>query len=493
MSALHHARRAVARAGKKWPHVSPALTQPKENEAPIVIDKAHFEPMGSWSSEKMQSSQAENPFILTWVPGKNRDAIPHISHGEGIYIFDSKGDKFIDWTSQAVCTNLGHDLPETVVEAAAEQMRQLPFLYGGIGIPEVRIRTNQLMNEILPGNLQAAVFPSSGAEANEAGIMMARRYTGRHKVMSWYRSYHGATGNTLSSTGDMRRWYGKEQNAGFVKAFNPFPLFWDWAGDTEEERTQQALNMLEEQILNEGPETIASIMTESIVGAGGCLVMPPGYMQGVRAICDKYGILMHFDEVMVGFGRTGKFWGFQNYPGVMPDIVTAGKGISSSSVPLSMTACSKPILDFFDDKPLGWGSTYQAHGVALACAYENLKYLIKEDVIGHVQKLAPTFEAQMERLTNNHESIKQYRSVGLFGCMDVHDSSGNNPRLQHHPAHEAFATYKKAYKANGLVGLHRYPHIHVAPPLIISEEELLDGFERHDAALHSLDEALAGN
>ena len=364
--------------------------------------------------------------------------------------------------------------------------------YGGIGITEVRTRMNQLMAEILPGNIRPAVFPSSGAEANEAAIMMARRFTGRRKIISWYRSYHGATANAGAATGDFRRWYGSDEVPGFVKAFNPFPLFFHHGGSqaSEEERVQSALNMLEEQILNEGPDNVASIMMESIVGAGGCLIMPPGYMQGIRAICDKYGILMHIDEVMVGFGRTGKLFGFQNYDGVMPDIVTCAKGISGASVPLSMTACSEEILTYFDDKPLGWGSTYQAHPVAMAAAYENVKYILQEDIVGRVQNMAPLFAEGMQNLANQHPCIKQFRAIGLFGCFDVMDISGSNPKLQHEAAHEAFHKYREAYTENGLVGLHRYPHIHCAPPLIIQEHELLDGFQRLDRALSVLDDAL---
>jgi taurine--2-oxoglutarate transaminase len=321
---------------------------------------------------------------------------------------------------------------------------------------------------------------------------MARRFTGRQKVISWYRSYHGATASAAAATGDFRRWYGGDNVPGFVKAFNPFPLFFKHGGPnaTEEEGVQAALNMLEEQILNEGPDDIASIMMESVVGAGGCLVMPKGYMQGVRALCDEYGILMHVDEVMVGFGRTGKLFGFQNYEGVMPDIVSCAKGISSAAVPMSMTACSEEIMEFFEDKPLGWGSTYQAHPVAMAVAYENTKYIIQNNIVGRVQSMAPLFEACMQKLADDHPCIKQYRAIGLFGCFDVQEPNGANPKLQHEAAHEAFHKYKKAYTENGLVGLHRYPHIHCAPPLIISEHELIDGFQRLDRALHVLDEAL---
>lgn len=251
-----------------------------------------------------------------------------------------------------------------------------------------------------------------------------------------------------------------------------------------------ALNMLEEQVLNEGPDTVALIQFESVVGGGGVLVPPPGYMQGVRAICDKYDILLHCDEVMVGFGRTGKLFGFQHYDGVIPDIVTAAKGLSSAALPISMMATRKHIMEAFDDMPLGWGSTYQAHPVAMACAYENVKCLLQDDVVGHVQQLAPKFENAMKAISENHPSIKQYRSVGMFGCFDVQNIDGSNPQLQHTAIDSAFVAYKKAYTENGLMGLLRPPHLHVAPPLIITEDELMDGFDRQDKALYALDEAL---
>ena len=417
--------------------------QPAENNKPLKIDPSHFDPLGSWGADKIQKSRDNNPFMATWAPAKTRHNVPHMTHGEGVYLFDSNGKKYLDWTSQAVCANLGHTLPQSIISAAAQQMTELPFVYGGTGVTEVLVRMNQLLAEVLPGDLRPAVYPSSGAEANEAGMMMARRFTGRDKVLSWYRSYHGATANAMSATGDYRRWYGRELVSNTIKIFSPFPLFFNHAGTTEKEKVQQALNMLEEQILNEGPDQIASIVMESIVGAGGCLIMPDGYMQGVRAICDKYGILMHCDEVMVGFGRTGKMFGFQNYEGVIPDIVSCAKGISGSSIPLSMAACSEKIMDFFEDKPLGYGSTYQAHPVALASAYENVKYLLQNDIVGQVQKLSTVFESEMDRISSKHKCIKQYRAVGLFGCMDVQDKNGMNPKLQHEGANEALKKYKE--------------------------------------------------
>jgi adenosylmethionine-8-amino-7-oxononanoate aminotransferase len=381
--------------------------------------------------------------MLTWTPGAARYNSPIITHGEGVYLYDDAGKQYLDWTSQAVCSNLGYSLPPSIIDATTKQMQDLPFLYGGLGITEIRARLSKLISDILPGDLQGMVFPSSGSEANEAAIMMARRHTGKFKVINWYRSYHGGTTSSLAATGDFRRWYGGDRVPGFVKAFNPYPLFWDFAGDNEEERTQMALNMLEEQILNEGPDTIAMVQFESIVGSGGVIIPPKGYMQGVRAICDKYDILMHCDEVMVGFGRTGELFGFQHYDGVIPDIVTAAKGITSAAIPLSMTACRKHVMESFEERALGWGSTYQAHPVAMACAYENLKHILKTDVVGHVQRLAPLFEESMKTICENHPSIKQYRAIGMFGCFDTHLPDGGNPQLQHETLEKSFVVYKK--------------------------------------------------
>lgn len=487
------AKRFVPKAGANWPRVLPSLEgQSIAAETQPYIDPAHFEPMNSWSSEKKWKSRKENPFLMTWVPGKARHNVMNLTHGEGVYIFDDQGNKYFDWTSQAVCSNFGHSVPKEIVEATAAQMESLPFVYGGIGVPEMRVRMNQLMNEILPGDLTPALFPSSGSEANEAGIMMARRYTGKKKVLSWYRAYHGATAHASAATGDFRKWYGADDVPGFVKAFSPFPLFFRHGGShaTDEESVQAALNMLEEQILNEGPDEIASIMLESVIGAGGCLVYPDGYMQGLRALCDKYGILMHCDEVMVGFGRTGKLFGFQNYEGVQPDIITCAKGISAGAIPLSMVAVGEKIMDFFEDKPVGYGSTYQAHPVAMATGYESTKYLIKENIVGQVQEKAPLFEECMERIASDHPCIKQYRSVGMFGCFDVMNVDGSIPKLQHEGASRPLLKYKEAFKKNGMVGLHRYPHIHCAPPITTTEDEILDGFDRLDRSITVLDEEL---
>lgn len=479
--------RNVVKGCKKYPFKAAALGNHMNCDQPLKLAPHHDIPVGQWPMENINSSVSSH-VMSTWTPGNTKYNTPLITHGDGIYLFDAHGNRYIDWTSQAVCANLGHTVPECVIEATMKQMRELPYLYGGLGVSEIRARMSRLMAEIMPGDLEGMVFPSSGSEANEAAIMMARRYTGKFKVMSFYRSYHGCTGNALQATGDFRRaTFGGDHVPGFVKMFNQFPIRWEHEGATEEEKCQNSLNMLEEQIQYEDPNTIACLTMEPVVGARGVIVPTTQYMQGVRALCDKYGILLHFDEVMTGFGRTGKLFAFQNFDGVIPDIVTAAKGMSSSFLPLSMTACREHIRQEFEDRALGWGSTYQAHPTALACAYENLKYLIREDVIGNVQRNQGRFDAYMKMLVENHPSIKQYRAIGYFGAFDIHKPDGSFPGPEDDAA---FSIYRKAFTEQGLMALVRPPHCHVAPPLITTEEQLQDGFERQDNALYHLDDAL---
>eukprot|EP00618_Florenciella_parvula_P018627 CAMPEP_0119467748 /NCGR_PEP_ID=MMETSP1344-20130328/1796_1 /TAXON_ID=236787 /ORGANISM="Florenciella parvula, Strain CCMP2471" /LENGTH=423 /DNA_ID=CAMNT_0007500143 /DNA_START=41 /DNA_END=1312 /DNA_ORIENTATION=- len=417
-------------------------------------------------------------------------AVPNIVRGEGVYLYDDAGKRYIDWTSQAICSNLGHTIPPQVKAAIDEQLEALPFIYSGLAITEPRARLSALMAELCPGDINGFLFPCGGSEANEAAIRIARRFTGKEKIITHYRSYHGGTTSALAATGDFRRWFterGGGGGAGYIKAFNPQPFHLEM-GATEDEIAAYSIAMLEEQILMEGPNEIAAIMMESICGAAGVLIHPEKYLQGVRALCDKYEILLILDEVMVGFGRTGKFWGFQNYEGVVPDIMTSAKGLSGSFLPLSVVGVKQEIKDHFMTSPLGWGATYQAHPVALACAYESVKHMVKEDVVGHVKKMEPIFLNGIQSLIDEHPSVKQGRGIGLFGCIDTINAEGRLTQPLQGPITERNIEFKKALAENGVYGLLRLPLMHAAPPLIINEEELLDGFDRVHAALEqSLD------
>ncbi|CAK9096807.1 Ankyrin-3 (ANK-3) (Ankyrin-G) [Durusdinium trenchii] len=364
--------------------------------------------------------------MLSWSNSSPVKDLPVFERSEGVYLYDSNGKRYLDWTSQAVCVNLGYTVPESIKDRAecwppwkapterkiqehkekvgrplnmmkftdlgfvdyggadarailisdSPQWWHAPIWYGGLGLAPVRAKLARLMAEICPGDLNGFLFPSGGGEANEAAIRMARLYTGKQKIFTQYRSYHGGSTSSLGATGDFRRRFTESNTHGFVKFFNPQPSGFSW-GSTDQSATRRTLATLEDQILAEGPDTIAAIMVESIVGAGGVLVPPEGYIEGVRSLCDKYDILMICDEVMVGFGRTGHFFAFQHFEGVIPDMVTSAKGLTGSYLPLSMVGVRQKIKNYFWEKPVGWGATYHAHPVAVACAYETVKYMLK--------------------------------------------------------------------------------------------------------------------
>merc|ERR1719265_1335943 len=341
---------------------------PTEDNISCTVSSSHWD--AEWSDAQLQSA-AENNAMNTWGPSRPVSTAIKIDYGEGVYVYDKAGKQYLDWTSQAICCNLGHTVPPAVKDAINGQLDRMPMVYGGIGVTDVRLRLANLMSEVCPGDINGFVFPCGGGEANEAAIRMARRFTGRHKILNQYRSYHGGTTTTLAATGDFRRWFAEAGASGFVKIFNSQPFGFSW-GENDAQKTQILLSMLEEQIRMEGPDTIAAIMLEPIVGAGGVLVNPQGSMEGVRALCDKYNILFIADEVMVGFGRTGKMWGFQHYDNVIPDIVTSAKGLTGAWAPLSMVGVRQNIKDFFELNPLGWGSTFHAHPMSLAVGYASV-------------------------------------------------------------------------------------------------------------------------
>jgi len=457
-----------------------------------TVSAKHWEK--EWSKDQLLA-ESQGHVMATWGPGGPLRGAPLLVRGEGVYVYDIDGNKFLDWTSQAVCCNLGYTVPDSVKNAARHQMETLAFAYSGFSNCTSRIRLASLMSELLPGDLTGFLFPTSGAEANEAAIRMARRFTGKTKIINQYRSYHGGTSGTVQATGDFRRNFaegrGGEGAPGFIKTMNATdsPLF--SFGKTDEDRTSQALAYLEEQIICEGPGTIAAVMFESLVGSGGVFKSPPGYMEGVRALCDKYDILMICDEVMVGFGRTGKMWGFQHYD-ILPDIVTSAKGLTGAWAPLSMVACREKIKDFFETNPIGWGSTFQAHPTSCAVGFECLKWMLEKDLLGHVQtNLAPVIKSEIERLCKTYKSVGEGRAVGAFGAIDLLDPRTGLPvqdfagKTCSHP--EAVLTLRKTLRANGIHGMIRPPRLHCAPPLVNTVDELKDGFLQVEKAIDAYD------
>lgn len=448
-----------------------------------------------WSKDQLEE-RSKAHVMATWGAGSAIRGLPLITRSEGCYLFDIDGNKYLDWTSQAICTNLGYNVPPSVMQAVTKQLQQLPMVYGGLGNTEIRIRLASILSELLPGDLGGFLFPSGGSEANEAAIRIARRFTGRTKVINHYRSYHGGSAHSLTATGDFRRGFAEGGGApgGFVKTMNPTDSHRFGFGTTDAERSSQALAYLEEQIACEGPGSIAAIMFESVIGSGGVHLAPAGYMQGVRKLCDKYGIVMICDEVMVGFGRTGKLWGFEHYD-IIPDIVTSAKGLTGAYLPLSMVAVRSHIKEHFEAQPLGWGATFQAHPVSLAAGYECIKYMLEHDLVNRVKTtIEPIMVEEIGRLVETYPSVARGRVVGAFGCVDLVEPSTGAP-IQNFDGSDcsnpaAVAKFRAALRANGLFGFVRPPMFHCAPALVIEPEELRDGFRRADRALHVFDDAL---
>lgn len=382
-------------------------------------------------------------------------------------MIDDTGKKYIDWTSGAVCSNLGHTTPKPIKEAIMKQLDQIGFTYSGLAVTDVRINLSNKMAEISP--MSGFLFPATGAEANEAAIRIARRMTGRRKIISAYNSYHGGTSTTLSSTGDFRRWMVPEEG-GHVKTVPSFECY--------------AIDFIEKQVLGEGPNSIAAILIESFIGSGGVYRHPDAYVAKIRQLCDKYGIVMIMDEVMTGVGRTGKMWGFQHYPNITPDIFTCAKGLSGSYLPISAVGVNQKIMDHFANDSIGWGSTFQAHPTTMACALATINYMQENKIIEHVAKMEPLHKQRAQGLANKYPFFsKEVRVHGLFGCLDIIDEkTGDKIQRLHEPMAPVVAKFKENMTQEGIFGLYRPPFFHCAPPLNITAAELNEAWDKVDLA-----------
>jgi len=292
----------------------------------------------------------------------------------------------------------------------------------------------------------------------------------------------------LAATGDFRTRFAGDQ-PGYVKIFNPHALRFS-TGACDEMAANQALRMLEEQVICEGPMTIAAILLETIVGANGVFLHPVGYLEGVRALCDKYNILLILDEVMCGFWRTGPLFAFQHFPGVVPDILTSAKGLTSSILPLGMIGLRQKIKDYFETQPLGWGATYANHPVLLTCAYNVVRKNCRAQLDQKVAKIEQVMLREIDGLVKRHRCVLQGRAIGAFGCLDLVNNDGQSLNLLGEELPREALVVKESLARNCLFGLFRSPMMHICPPLVITEEELLDLFGRLELVLSDLDAAL---
>jgi len=412
-----------------------------------------------------------------------------ITGGLGSYFWDSTGKKYLDFSSQLVNLNIGHQHPK-LVAAIQEQAGKLctvapPFAN------ESRSEAARLITELAPGDLNMVFFTNGGAEAVENAVRMARLHTGRQKVMSTYRSYHGSTSTAIAMTGDPRRWPNETGTAGIVKFWGPYAYRSAFHSSNEKEECQRALQHLEDTLMVEGPHTIAMIALESVVGTNGILVPPDGYLQGVRDICDRYGIVMLCDEVMAGFGRCGE-WFAVNKWNVVPDLITFAKCVNSGYLPLGGVVISQKIADTFKDRQFPGGLTYSGHPLACASAVASINIFKEEKIVENAKNIGATvIGPELEKLKAKHPSIGEVRGLGVFWAIELVRSRETREPLV--PFNAAGADAKPmldiaaACKKEGLWPFAHFNRMHIVPPCTVSADEIREGMAIIDQALDIAD------
>lgn len=427
----------------------------------------------------------------TWSAQGKVAPIP-VKRAQGVYFWDVDDKRYLDLNSMVMCANIGHGNPR-VVDAMIAQLRELPFA-GPPMATRPRAVLGKLLAEITPGNLDHFLFTLGGADSNENAVKLARAYTGRHKILSRYRSYHGATAGAMAMTGDPRRlvW---EPNLmpGVVHFLDPYRYRSTFHRSqpyiSEADFSLDYLNHLEEIIQYEGPETIAAVLMETVTGTNGVIIPPRGYLEGVRSLCNRYGILMIADEVMSGFGRTGKWFAVDHW-NVVPDMITMAKGLTSGYAPLGAVAMRDEIAEFFNDRVYQGGLTYNAHPVSLAAAIANIQVMRDDHLVERAAALGPTLNRMLTDLGEQHPSVGEVRSIGLFAVLElVRDRRSRQPMAPYNGSSPEMNALRKYMLDNGV---YLYTHWHtvlIIPPLIITEQQLVEGLAVLDKALDITDRA----
>ena len=412
-----------------------------------------------------------------------------IAGGLGSYFWDSAGKKYLDFSCQLVNLNIGHQHPK-LVAAIQEQAGKLCTVAPSF-VNESRSEAARLITELAPGDLNMVFFTNGGAEAIENAVRMARLHTGRQKVMSTYRSYHGSTSTAIAMTGDPRRWPNETGTAGVVKFWGPYAYRSAFHSSNEKEECQRALQHLEDTLMVEGPHTIALIALESVVGTNGILVPPDGYLQGVREICDRYGIMMLCDEVMAGFGRCGE-WFAVNKWNVVPDLITFAKGVNSGYLPLGGVVISQKIADTFKDRVYPGGLTYSGHPLSCASAVASINIFKEEKIVENARNIGATvIGPELEKLKAKHPSIGEVRGLGVFWAIElVRNRETREPLVPFNAAGadaNPMLDIAAACKKEGLWPFTHFNRMHVVPPCNVSADEVREGIAIIDQALDIAD------
>ena len=418
-----------------------------------------------------------------------------IARAEGSRFWDYSGKRYLDFTSGLVNANLGYNHPR-MIAAIAEQAGRMTTIAPGYAV-DVRSEAARLIAERAPEGLDMVFFTNGGAEATENAIRMARLHTGRHKVFAAYRSYHGATAGALTMTGDPRRVPSEPGLPGIVHFWGPYLYRSAFHAETEAQETQRALQHLRDMIMVEGPGSVAAIMLETIVGTNGVLVPPAGYLAGVRAICDEFGIVLIADEVMAGFGRAGQWYAVQHWD-VTPDLITFAKGVNSGYVPLGGVVISRAIADTFRDRPYPGGLTYSGHPLACASAVASIHIFEDEDVLGHARMLGTdVIGPELAKIADKHPSVGEVRGLGVFWAVElVTDRATRAPLVPYNATGAANAPmleFAAACKAEGLWPFVHFNRTHVVPPCTTSVEDVHEGLAILDEALSVADRYYTGS
>ena len=427
----------------------------------------------------------------TWSAQGKVNPIP-VTRAKGVYFWDTNGKRYLDLNSMTMCVNIGHG-DERVIEAMAQQLRELPFAAPGMAT-RARAELGQLLAEITPPGLTKFLYTLGGADANENAVKLARGFTGRHKILTRYRSYHGASAGAMAMTGDPRRTvWEPDLMPGVVHFLDPYRYRSTFHQDnpeiSEAQFSRDYLKHLEEIIQYEDPNTIAAILMETVTGTNGVIIPPEGYLQGVRELCDRYGIVMICDEVMSGFGRTGE-WFAVNHWNVVPDMITMAKGLTSAYAPLGCVAMKPEIAAAFDDRVYEGGLTFNGHPVSLAAAIANIRVMQSDNLIEKARETGKVMADILAELVERHPSVGEVRSIGLFGIIElVKNKATREPLSPWNKTNATMAAVRKHLLEHGVFVYIHWHTILLLPPLIITHEQLAEGFAVIDRALEIADAA----
>ncbi len=422
--------------------------------------------------------------LFEWSAQSGVDPL-HVVRAKGIHFWTADGKRFIDFNSQLMCVNIGHG-DERVVRAMAEQAARLAYV-NPLLVTEPRARLGARLAQIAPGDIDVFFFTTGGSEANENAIKIARLATGRQKILARYRSYHGATAGSITLTGDPRRWPSEPGVPGVVHVLDPYH-----GVDRGWQSADEALDMLDEVIQLEGPHTIAAFILETVTGTNGILVPPDGYLEGVRELCTRHGILMICDEVMSGFGRTGAWFAVDHWA-IVPDLITMAKGLTSAYVPLGAVGMRRSIADVFHERVFAGGLTYGSHPVACAAALATLDVYEDDGLIENARRLGAVMADLMTELSLRHPSVGAARAIGLFGIIElVRDRDRHVPLAPFGGSSPEMAALSRFFRDEGLYTVVRWNTFFTNPPLCITEGDLREAFAIIDRGLAITDRAVTG-